>query len=86
MDLDPEHLRIDRAEEVLRSHGFGQVRVRDHGDLARIEFDPAELPRLFDGVGEGGDPAADDESVALRRHRTEATTSGRFLCPGYASC
>lgn len=33
--------RIDRAEEVLRALGFDVLRVRDHGDLARIEV-PAE--------------------------------------------
>jgi uncharacterized protein len=33
--------RIDAAEEVVRSLGFDVVRVRDHGDLARIEV-PAE--------------------------------------------
>ncbi len=33
--------RIDKAEEVLRALGFEVLRVRDHGDLARIEV-PAE--------------------------------------------
>ncbi|MGH2821057.1 MAG: ATP-dependent sacrificial sulfur transferase LarE [Actinomycetota bacterium] len=33
--------RIDRAEDVVRSLGFEVFRVRDHGDLARIEV-PAE--------------------------------------------
>jgi uncharacterized protein len=37
--------RIDRAEEVLRSLGFVEFRVRDHGDLARVEVPPAELER-----------------------------------------
>jgi uncharacterized protein len=27
--------------------GFSQVRVRHHGDVARIEVDPAEIPRLI---------------------------------------
>ena len=39
--------RIDEAEEVLRGLGFGQYRVRSHGDLARIEVPEAELERLF---------------------------------------
>lgn len=30
--------RIARAEVSLRTLGFSQLRVRDHGDLARIEF------------------------------------------------
>ena len=33
--------RIDAAEETVRSFGFDVFRVRDHGDLARIEV-PAE--------------------------------------------
>ena len=40
--------RIDEAEEVVRSFGFDVLRVRDHGDLARIEV-PAE--RIEDLVG-----------------------------------
>jgi uncharacterized protein len=44
--------RIDAAETALRALGFVQVRVRDHGDLARIEIAPAEMnaihkPGLF---------------------------------------
>ncbi len=39
--------RIDAAEEVLRGLGFGQYRVRSHGDLARIEVPETELERLF---------------------------------------
>jgi uncharacterized protein len=35
--------RIDRAESLLRRHGLTQVRVRDHGDLARVELDPAQM-------------------------------------------
>jgi pyridinium-3,5-biscarboxylic acid mononucleotide sulfurtransferase len=33
--------RIDEAEEYLHSLGFEELRVRDHGDLARIEVPPA---------------------------------------------
>ena len=40
--VTPEGLRrIDRAEELVRELGFEVLRVRDHGDLARIEV-PAE--------------------------------------------
>jgi uncharacterized protein len=35
--------RIEAAEEVLRNLGFVELRVRDHGDLARIEVPPAEI-------------------------------------------
>jgi len=38
--------RIDRAEEAVRARGFKQVRVRDHGDVARIEVDPDQLLAL----------------------------------------
>jgi uncharacterized protein len=38
--------RIGKAEAVLRSLGFRQVRVRHHDPIARIEVDPEELPRL----------------------------------------
>ena len=36
--------RIERAEELLRSWGFAQFRVRDHDGLARIEVGADELP------------------------------------------
>ena len=35
--------RIDAAEEVLRALGFEVLRVRDHGDLARIEVPPQAI-------------------------------------------
>jgi len=31
---------VDMIEDELRAMGFGQVRVRHHGDIARIELDP----------------------------------------------
>jgi uncharacterized protein len=34
---------IDRAEAAVRALGFGQLRVRHHGDVARIEVDPEQL-------------------------------------------
>jgi uncharacterized protein len=37
--------RVERAEEVVRSLGFAEFRVRDHGDLARIEVPAAEVER-----------------------------------------
>ena len=40
--------RIDRAESALRELGFaGNLRVRDHGDLARLELDAAEIERAL---------------------------------------
>jgi len=40
--------RVERAESVLREFGFRQFRVRAHGDLARIEIAPEELPRALE--------------------------------------
>lgn len=39
---------IDKAEQVLRSHGFRQCRVRHHGEIARIEVAPSERSGFFD--------------------------------------
>ncbi len=40
--------RVEQAESVLLDEGVTQVRVRLHGDLARIEMDPAEMSLLMD--------------------------------------
>ncbi|HVL87922.1 MAG TPA: ATP-dependent sacrificial sulfur transferase LarE [Candidatus Thermoplasmatota archaeon] len=37
--------RVERAEAALRARGFAQVRVRSHGDVARVEVEPHELAR-----------------------------------------
>jgi len=39
---------VDKAEQFLLDLGFKQVRVRHHGDIARIEVSPAERSRFFD--------------------------------------
>jgi uncharacterized protein len=39
---------VARAESALRRLGFGQLRVRHYGDLARIELDGAELARAVE--------------------------------------
>lgn len=38
---------IDKAEQFLLDMDFRQVRVRHHGDLARIEVDGQEISRFF---------------------------------------
>ncbi|KUK52231.1 MAG: hypothetical protein XD78_2118 [Desulfotomaculum sp. 46_296] len=38
---------IDRAEELLRIFGFSQVRVRHHGNTARIEIQISEIEKLI---------------------------------------
>lgn len=35
--------QVDRAEQALRDLGFGQVRVRYHGPVARIEVEPHDI-------------------------------------------
>lgn len=40
--------RIDRAESYLRKLGLHQVRVRDHGSVARIEVSPEQKSKFFD--------------------------------------
>lgn len=37
---------VQAAEDQLRALGFRQVRVRHHGDTARIEIEPGEFERL----------------------------------------
>lgn len=38
---------IEKAEQFLLDLGFKQVRVRHHGDVARVEIAPEEMPRVF---------------------------------------
>jgi uncharacterized protein len=38
---------IEQGEARLRALGFQQMRVRHHGDIARIEIAPAEMPRAL---------------------------------------
>lgn len=38
--------RVRRGEEKLRQWGYTQVRVRDHGNCARIEVDPSQITKL----------------------------------------
>ena len=40
--------RVERAEQWLRDAGMGlaQLRVRSHGDMARIEVPPGDIPRV----------------------------------------
>ncbi|MCC7262043.1 MAG: ATP-dependent sacrificial sulfur transferase LarE [Candidatus Latescibacteria bacterium] len=46
--ITAEGLRmVDQAEKYLRDDGYTQLRVRHHGDLARIEFPAADLDGLL---------------------------------------
>ena len=52
--ITAEKLRqVDQAEAFLRALGFRELRVRHHGELARLEVARAEMPRLWaDGRAE----------------------------------
>ena len=47
--VTPEGLaRIERAEEALHQMGFAACRVRDHGDVARIEVPPEAIGKAVE--------------------------------------
>ena len=54
MRIDMESLkRVSQAEDFLRALGFSQIRVRHHGQIARIEIEPKEFPEIMEkGVRE----------------------------------
>jgi uncharacterized protein len=46
VEVTPERLaRVDAAEEAVRALGFEVLRVRDHGDLARVEVPVEDVAR-----------------------------------------
>lgn len=48
--ITKEKLRmVDRAEQFLRELGFKQVRVRHHGEIARIEVSTLDRNKFLDG-------------------------------------
>ena len=40
-------LQVERAEDALHALGFAKVRVRHHGDLARVEIGREDLVRAL---------------------------------------
>ena len=38
--------RVEEAEDILHAEGFRHVRVREHGEVARIEVGAEEFSRL----------------------------------------
>lgn len=40
--------KIDKSEQAIRSMGIRQVRVRTHGEIARIEVEPKDMQRLLE--------------------------------------
>jgi uncharacterized protein len=64
--IEPDILRrLDEAERFMKGLGFRQVRVRHHGDIARIEVDPEEIQRLA--------------SIDIRRQVTEKFKELKYL-------
>ncbi len=60
-EITPERLRrVDAFEDGLRALGFRQLRVRYHGEVARLEIDAPDLPRAVD-------PTTRESIVALGR-------------------
>jgi uncharacterized protein len=48
-EVTPEKLRaIEQAEDAIRALGFRVLRVRHHGEVARIELGRDEMPRALD--------------------------------------
>jgi len=45
---------VEQAEEILKQAGFGQLRVRHHGDIARVELARQDMERFMTG------PSRDD--------------------------
>lgn len=73
--IDPNALpQIEQVEETLKALGFRQYRARHHGDLCRIEIDPADFDRALDR-------AALDRIVRLCRIEIDPTDFDRALDP-----
>src|SRR4051812_29790104 len=48
-EITPERLRqVDGFEDALRALGFRQLRVRYHGDVARLELEVTDMPRALE--------------------------------------
>jgi len=54
---------VERCEDYLRGIGITQYRVRHHGDLARIEVEPCDMPRVIDN---GSDIAAEFKKAGFK--------------------
>ena len=81
--VTPEKLRqIDQAESALRGLGLTDLRVRHHGDVARVELLAEDLPRAV------AEPLRSDLVAAVRRAGFRFVTldlagiqSGAFTLP-----
>ena len=45
--------RIEEAEKFLRTFGLKEFRVRDHGDVARLEVPRDQMPFLIESENSG---------------------------------
>lgn len=43
--------QVEEAEKVVKEYINGQIRVRHHGDIARIEVEPGEINTLVKPTG-----------------------------------
>jgi uncharacterized protein len=68
--------RVETAEAELRARGYRRVRVRIHGDGAKVEVDPDDLPRLLDGA-----ESDSVEGLLLRHGFTHVTIDPRGYRP-----
>jgi len=47
-EINPEKLKmVEKAEEYLLNHGFRQIRVRHHQNIARIEVEEEEMEKFY---------------------------------------
>ncbi|GAA2863512.1 ATP-binding protein [Actinoplanes cyaneus] len=82
-DVTPEKLaQIERAEVGLRRLGFTDLRVRHHGDVARIELPPDDLARaVSDPVREAVHAAVRDAGFRFAAVDVAGIQSGAFTLP-----
>jgi pyridinium-3,5-biscarboxylic acid mononucleotide sulfurtransferase len=81
--VDPEKLgQIERAEAALRRLGFGDLRVRHHGDVARIELSAGDLVRAVTDPLRGAVHAAvTDAGFRFAAVDLAGAQSGAFTLP-----
>jgi len=87
--------RIDRAEQALRALGLGELRVRHHDDLGRVELAAGDLVRvgaddvlraaILDAVRGAGYPRAVIDDEPFRSGRLTMQFVGRLTAPGRRS-
>lgn len=40
--------KVDKSEEIIKSLGIQRVRVRVHGNIARLEVEKEDFPRIIE--------------------------------------